>query len=71
MDKHYCSICGNEVDARDMAGFTEKTTCLKCACESTGLSGEEEPMKATWTMMIVFLIIFGALFYLAGNVFIY
>ncbi len=30
MDKHYCSKCGTELNDRDMCGFTEQTTCLKC-----------------------------------------
>ena len=71
MDKHYCSICGIEVGARNMAGFTEKTTCLKCACEFTGLNRTDESIKAAYIMLIVFPLIYGLLFYLAGHVFIH
>jgi hypothetical protein len=71
MDKHYCSTCGVEVDAREVAGFTEKTTCLKCACESTNMNSEEESVKVAYIYGAAFAILFTLLFYLARYVYIY
>jgi hypothetical protein len=71
MDKHRCSICGTEVDARDIAGFIEKPTCLKCANESTGLNSESESVKVAYIGGLTFAVLFGVLFYLARYVFIY
>lgn len=71
MDKHYCSTCGVELDGRDMAGYTEKTTCLKCANESTGLNSVEESVRVAYVYGLAFAIFFALFFYLASYVFKY
>jgi hypothetical protein len=71
VDRRCCSICGIELDARNMAGFTEKPTCLKCAYESIDLNSEDESVKVAFIYGITFAIFFALFFYLAKYVFIY
>ncbi len=57
-DKHYCSVCGEEVDGRDMCGFTEQTTCLAC-----GYTPTDDP-RMTW-FAFLFIPLFGLLYWVA------
>ena len=58
MDKHYCSKCGIEMDARDMCGFTEQPTCLNCGCVPT------EDYRMAWYAFLLFPV-FGLVYWLA------
>ncbi len=46
MDKHYCSQCGMELNARDMCGFTEEPTCFKCGYTPT------EDLRIAWYLFL-------------------